>query len=526
MGGLQATTDFLGLKGTTDTLGEDIAHFSADPRTKPLLPLPSAGQNVGAALQVGSFLIPATGAERIAAQVGEGALTRAAVSGAISGAEYGATSGAGTALTAKPEATDKEILTEAAKQGAIGTVAGGALGIAGSLAGKGIAKLLGEAKPVEAPTAPLKVPVESEGIQNNIPVSTPNTRAATYAKSQGYEPYTPPEQLPTIDTGPAAKSNLPTIQTEPKPSNKLGDLTVEPLKVVKAAPVAPKEPNVVVPKTTVASKIDERLAPIADKEGNVTVYRAAPEFPTDTFTKDTHFATKPETARYYSESHYKGEPSDISVREFKVPASLLKRGGSNDSWQLKEDYPVSGAPKVAPQSIGTAKVSKISKSINAKSVENGLTSGFKDLAGYEPKVIKDQAEKISNLMSDNMDNTRAIIRGEKPVPDGVSGTYLVKAAEDHAIATGNGEMLRELASSPLTSETSRFAQELRMAAERNPESPLKAISDINKARESKAARTTDVPKAKKATVSDIKEEIRKAAPKKEDWNSFIDTLTC
>ncbi len=174
-----------------------------------------------------------------------------------------------------------------------------------------------------------------------------------------------------------------------------------------------------------------------------------------------------------------------------------------------------------------AKVSKIASSINAKSIEKGLTSGFKELAGYEPKVIKDQSEKISNLLTNDMDKARAIVRGEKPVPSGISGTYLIKALEDHAIATGNGEILRDLASSPLTSETSRYAQELRMAAERNPESPLKAISDINKAKQSKLDRTnTKVKVEKTKDFNEVKSETRKVAPKKEDWNSFVDSITC
>ncbi len=52
--------------------------------------------------------------------------------------------------------------------------------------------------------------------------------------------FTPPEQLPTIEAGPPAKSELPTIQTEAPPSTKLGDLTVEPIKSPYQSEVAPK----------------------------------------------------------------------------------------------------------------------------------------------------------------------------------------------------------------------------------------------------------------------------------------------
>lgn len=59
---------------------------------------------------------------------------------------------------------------------------------------------------------------------------TPAENHAAYAKAQGYEPYTPPDQLPTIQTGPKASDTLPTIQTETPTSAKLGDLTLEPIK--------------------------------------------------------------------------------------------------------------------------------------------------------------------------------------------------------------------------------------------------------------------------------------------------------
>lgn len=446
--GATAVTDFL-TPGLTDVLSSDIAHATVPANQKQYITEPTAGQNVGAALQVGSLLLPATGAERIAGSVAEGAFTKAALQGAASGAQFGVLGGAGQALSSTPQATDKDIATQAAKQGLIGAGAGALLGLGGAVVGKGLGKLLEKSKPVESP---VKVPVESEAIQNKIPISTPRTRATEYAKANGYEPYTPPDQLPTIPVGPKATSELPTIQTLPKPSTKLGDLTVEPIK----EPTIPSQ----TPKT----------APTATSVSKTT------------------------------------ETTPVNV-------------------QVPKTTPTAAAPKIPASS--TSKVSKIASSVNAKSVEEGLTSGFKDLAGYEPKVIKDQADKIANLMNESLDKTRAIVRGEEPVPSGISGTYLIKAAEDHAIATGNGEMLREITSSPLVSETSRYGQELRMAAERNPESPLKAIQDINKAREGRIIRNgTDVGKIKKKIVSDVKEEIRKTAPKKEDWDSFIEKLTC
>lgn len=85
------------------------------------------------------------------------------------------------------------------------------------------------------------------------PLKTPEELHTDYARSQGYEPYTSPDQLPTIDVGKPGKEALPTIQTEPPINNKLGDLTVEPIvpnPVESKAPVSRETPAVGVSPTS------------------------------------------------------------------------------------------------------------------------------------------------------------------------------------------------------------------------------------------------------------------------------------
>lgn len=61
-------------------------------------------------------------------------------------------------------------------------------------------------------------------------VKTPAQAHAEYATKMGYEPYTPHDQLPVIQTGPKADNGLPSIQTEaPKTPAVKGDLTVHPV---------------------------------------------------------------------------------------------------------------------------------------------------------------------------------------------------------------------------------------------------------------------------------------------------------
>ena len=182
----------------------------------------------------------------------------------------------------------------------------------------------------------------------------------------------------------------------------------------------------------------------------------------------------------------------------------------------------------APPVTGKGKVSKIAGSINVKSIEQGLTKGFGHLAEYTPIVIKEQAQKATDLINTNIDEARRVIRGEKPLPEGLKGTALITAMEERVKKTADGELASELASSPLVSGTSAAAQELRLAAERDPESPVKAIADINKLLDESAKKRRPgkiLNQAKTNLISKIKSEIKNANTN-QSWQQFIESIRC
>jgi len=177
---------------------------------------------------------------------------------------------------------------------------------------------------------------------------------------------------------------------------------------------------------------------------------------------------------------------------------------------------------------GKGKVSKIAVSIETKSIEQGLTKGYGHLAEYTPIVIKEQAQKATDLINSNIDEARRIIRGDKPLPEGLKGIALITAMEEHIKKTADGELASELANSPLVSGTSAAAQELRLAAERDPESPVKAIQDINKLLEERAGKRYPkqiLTKAKESITNNIKNEIKKANTS-QSWQQFILSIQC
>lgn len=195
--------------------------------------------------------------------------------------------------------------------------------------------------------------------------------------------------------------------------------------------------------------------------------------------------------------------------------------------QLTDLY--TSATKGGEKKLSETKLpSKVASSVESKAIEKKLTDGFEgNIAGYDPITIKDQAERVSKLIAEDIDTARAIIRGEKELPKELRGASLITGLEEHALKTGDVSLLQEIANSPLASETSRSAQELRILAERNPDSPVAIMRDIAKTR-SEAAKKR-IPggetKARKTAVKEIKAEIAKANTK-QTWDEFITDLTC
>jgi hypothetical protein len=116
------------------------------------------------------------------------------------------------------------------------------------------------AKPTSDSGAPQpQVTSPAETPASNSITMTPAEKQAAYAKSQGYEPITPDNQLPTIDMGAKPKSDLPTIQTEAPKTPDLPGYKVVP---EPTATVAPKEAAPAATETPVAKPTEAPAATI------------------------------------------------------------------------------------------------------------------------------------------------------------------------------------------------------------------------------------------------------------------------
>lgn len=222
-----------------------------------------------------------------------------------------------------------------------------------------------------------------------------------------------------------------------------------------------------------------------------------------------------EEAGYNGFTHKGGINKDIQ-HNVKI---LFDYGDENKNAQsyIEKDIPYS-------QQKDELKSSKIGKSIEAKAIETGLTKGFPETAGYDATTFKEQAEKAAELFDSGIDNARAVIRGDEPLPEGLKGEAVIAAAEEYLIENPNAEMAEELANSPLVTANSESAQGLSLSRMRTPDSATAKLQQLKQKLIEAAGGKDKIAKAR----AKAKAAVNKVLLPKEDlqWNSFIDSITC
>ena len=175
------------------------------------------------------------------------------------------------------------------------------------------------------------------------------------------------------------------------------------------------------------------------------------------------------------------------------------------------------------------KPSGIAMSIEARAIEQGLTKGFKDLAEYDPVTIKRQSQLMSDLMKTDIEKAKRVATGKEVLPPELKGSTALKAMEEYAMETRDGQLASELANSPLASETSVAGQTLRLLAEKDPNSAIIKIQEIMKERQMSAEKKLlgKTPEKVKTEIKEsLKEKVKKNKPSKKSWERFIDEITC
>lgn len=165
--------------------------------------------------------------------------------------------------------------------------------------------------------------------------------------------------------------------------------------------------------------------------------------------------------------------TDFSARMVDEFGEGIKKHLSKLYDQVKEEHGFDGMEKG---------ISAVGKSIEAKAIEKGLTRAFDETAGFDKTTVREQAEKMAEMLQDP-ERVQRIISGAEKLPSDIRGGSFIKAVEEAALEKSDAVTLEKLAKSKLTSETSVHAQEMRMLAERDPDSVVAKIQEVRKARE-------------------------------------------
>ncbi len=170
--------------------------------------------------------------------------------------------------------------------------------------------------------------------------------------------------------------------------------------------------------------------------------------------------------------------------------------------------------------------SSVGKTIEAKAIEDKLTQGLGDTAKYEASTFKEQAQKAADLINSGVDSARAVLRGEKPLPDGLRASSLLAAMQKYIEDNPkNAPDIQEMANSPLIGDNiSKGAQEVSFSRMIEKDSATAKIQDLKKSRIYSAGGIDKVSKQK----SSLKSAINKVHLSKEDlsWNNFLDSIKC
>lgn len=307
-------------------------------------------------------------------------------------------------------------------------------------------------------TGPTKLPVADESTEG-----TPNIRRIQNLPVKGTSVETPVN----MNEAYVAPDKLPTIQMGPKAPETLPTIQFEP----------PKTAN---------SDIEPIKAPVSPKIAPTAT--TPPKLGTNTL----DLTKTPEIGA-----------QEVPAKDF-TPSI---RGGQN----LK---PIKGTGDTATRGV--------SKSIEASAIQKGLVDSFGELPEYQKVNFKDQASKVSDIITKDPDGAKDIALGNKPAPSGVIPEMIAVGVEKQALADNDVETLRQLANSKLTQTGTTMGQRIAAYGQRDAASPSAAIKEVQDARE---AALKEQGRNKSSVVKKASETIKKLNTK-ETWDSFVKSLEC
>jgi hypothetical protein len=175
------------------------------------------------------------------------------------------------------------------------------------------------------------------------------------------------------------------------------------------------------------------------------------------------------------------------------------------------------------EGTGPLRTRGLSEGIEARAVEAELVKSFGDLPEYHTLSMADQAQKAIEYAVASPEDALKVAMGQKAAPKGISPASIFVVVEKQARAAGEWETLRDLATvGGMPGQATEAGRFIRIFGERDAGSPVGAMHAIQEAR--RAALEKRNATAIRDATKEIKAEMRRAAPKRDVWAQFIDTL--
>ena len=177
---------------------------------------------------------------------------------------------------------------------------------------------------------------------------------------------------------------------------------------------------------------------------------------------------------------------------------------------------------------GETKVAGLSKSVADEAILKGVVEKVEGLPEYDVRSSNKWAETTLALARKDRKLVEDIAFLRKPEQDGIRAQDAFKVLSEIAIAEKDIPLLNELVTNKQAADiATEYGQRIESLKRRNKESAdaVEGLQDVNKTRREQAERP-EVKKAIKEGVKKIKEQVKKSRPKKEDWDSFIESLAC
>lgn len=309
----------------------------------------------------------------------------------------------------------------------------------------------------------------------------------------------------------------------PNRQSEMGSITITPERTVKSPTTAdmgaglpevkPPKPFAPLDEPTIAkvSDVKAKAETTPVPEGHTRLYQTKDTSDANIIS-DQYFKSADEVGNFIN-----GRSDNAELRFVDVPSDQVSSvPGKPTVFKIKDE---------ATTPVGDT-ISGNAARIEARGLEKKLTEKMGDLPEYKSINMKEQAQEAANLITNNKKLAVDVIDGKANAPGNLKAQSVHQALEELAIKEGDGELLTKLAKSHVNTELSGSAQNLRIAAERDPHSAVEQIRQIRDARMKSAERRSKTTVAKEA--KNITKKVDAATPKatKQDWASFVKELTC